>query len=68
MALVRGAAVVQFDVREGDDVEPGADPAELGRVVQIQRSRVEDILLREPILFLGYRDLATLGERWRFRP
>lgn len=21
-----------------------------------------------PILFLGYRDFATLGERWRFRP
>jgi flavin reductase (DIM6/NTAB) family NADH-FMN oxidoreductase RutF len=22
----------------------------------------------DPILFLGYRDFATLGERWRFRP
>ena len=22
----------------------------------------------EPLLFLGWRDFATLGERWRFRP
>jgi flavin reductase (DIM6/NTAB) family NADH-FMN oxidoreductase RutF len=22
----------------------------------------------EPLLFLGYRDFATLGERWRFKP
>jgi flavin reductase (DIM6/NTAB) family NADH-FMN oxidoreductase RutF len=22
----------------------------------------------EPILFMGHRDFATLGERWRFRP
>jgi hypothetical protein len=21
-----------------------------------------------PILFMGFRDFATLGERWRFRP
>jgi flavin reductase (DIM6/NTAB) family NADH-FMN oxidoreductase RutF len=35
-------------------------------VVHVHRQRRP--ALGEPILFLGYRDFATLGERWRFRP
>jgi flavin reductase (DIM6/NTAB) family NADH-FMN oxidoreductase RutF len=34
-------------------------------VVHVHRRRRP--ALGEPILFLGYRDFATLGERWRFR-
>jgi flavin reductase (DIM6/NTAB) family NADH-FMN oxidoreductase RutF len=34
-------------------------------VVHVHRRRRP--VLGEPILFLGYRDFATLGERWRFR-
>ena len=34
-------------------------------VVHVHRRR--RLALGEPILFLGYRDFATLGERWRFR-
>jgi flavin reductase (DIM6/NTAB) family NADH-FMN oxidoreductase RutF len=33
-------------------------------VVHVHRQRRP--ALGEPILFLGYRDFATLGERWRF--
>jgi flavin reductase (DIM6/NTAB) family NADH-FMN oxidoreductase RutF len=35
-------------------------------VVHVHRQRRP--ALGTPILFLGYRDFATLGERWRFRP
>ena len=35
-------------------------------VVHVHRRRRP--ALGAPILFLGYRDFATLGERWRFRP
>jgi flavin reductase (DIM6/NTAB) family NADH-FMN oxidoreductase RutF len=35
-------------------------------VVYVHRQRRP--ALEEPILFLGYRDFATLGERWRLRP
>ncbi|HSF34233.1 MAG TPA: flavin reductase family protein [Candidatus Tectomicrobia bacterium] len=34
-------------------------------VVHVHRKRRPAV--GEPILFLGYRDFATLGERWRFR-
>jgi flavin reductase (DIM6/NTAB) family NADH-FMN oxidoreductase RutF len=35
-------------------------------VVHVHRRRRP--AMGEPILFLGYRDFATLGGRWRFRP
>lgn len=35
-------------------------------VVHVHRQRRP--AMGEPTLFLGYRDFATLGERWRFRP
>jgi flavin reductase (DIM6/NTAB) family NADH-FMN oxidoreductase RutF len=35
-------------------------------VVHVHRKRRP--AMGEPMLFLGYRDFATLGERWRFRP
>jgi flavin reductase (DIM6/NTAB) family NADH-FMN oxidoreductase RutF len=35
-------------------------------VVHVHRNRRP--ATGEPIVFLGYRDFATLGERWRFRP
>ncbi|WP_018112484.1 flavin reductase family protein [Thermus igniterrae] len=37
----------------------------LGDVVHVEGSREAK---ERPILFLGFRDFATLGERWRFRP
>jgi flavin reductase (DIM6/NTAB) family NADH-FMN oxidoreductase RutF len=35
-------------------------------VVHVHRRRRP--AMGEPLLFLGYRDFAMLGERWRFRP
>ncbi|TBH21561.1 flavin reductase family protein [Thermus thermamylovorans] len=37
----------------------------LGEVVHVEGSPEAK---ERPILFLGFRDFATLGERWRFRP
>jgi flavin reductase (DIM6/NTAB) family NADH-FMN oxidoreductase RutF len=46
--------------------EPAGDHVPFGcDVVRVHRRRRP--ALGEPILFLGYRDFATLGERWRFR-
>ena len=37
----------------------------MGEVVHVEGSAEAK---ERPILFLGFRDFATLGERWRFRP
>jgi len=37
----------------------------LGEVVHVEGSQEAK---ERPILFLGFRDFATLGERWRYRP
>jgi flavin reductase (DIM6/NTAB) family NADH-FMN oxidoreductase RutF len=52
--------VSELDAPSGDHVPFVCD------VVHVHRHRRP--AQEDPILFLGYRDFATLGERWRFRP
>jgi flavin reductase (DIM6/NTAB) family NADH-FMN oxidoreductase RutF len=59
---VQSLAVYEMRVRELP--EDGDHALFIGDVVRVEGSAQAKA---RPILFLGYRDFATLGEQWRFR-
>jgi flavin reductase (DIM6/NTAB) family NADH-FMN oxidoreductase RutF len=59
---VQSLAVYEMRVRELP--EDGDHALFIGDVVRVDGSAQAKA---RPILFLGYRDFATLGEQWRFR-
>lgn len=65
--IVNGAdAVFEMTVREELQRENGDHAPFVLDVVHVHRRRRP--ATGQPLLFLGYRDFATLGERTRFRP
>ncbi|MBM4243669.1 MAG: flavin reductase family protein [Deltaproteobacteria bacterium] len=67
--VVRGADAV-FELRVRRELVDADDDGDhvpfLFDVVHVHRGTRP--ATGEPLLFLGWRDFATLGERWRFRP
>lgn len=67
--VVRGADSI-FELRVRREVDDGDDAGDhapfLFDVVHVHRRTRP--AMGAPLLFLGWRDFATLGERWRFRP
>lgn len=67
--VVQGAdAIFELRVRReiGEPDDDGDHVPFLFDVVHVHRGARP--AMGEPLLFLGWRDFATLGERWRFRP
>lgn len=58
-------ALAVYEMRVAELPLEGDHALFLGDVVHVEGSPKAK---ERPILFLGYRDYATLGERWRFRP
>ncbi|BAW02904.1 conserved protein of DIM6/NTAB family [Thermus thermophilus] len=63
--LVPEKALAVFELKVTEWPMDGDHALFLGDVVHVEGS--PEARLR-PILFLGFRDYATLGERWRFSP
>ena len=61
-------ALAAFELRVIHEVDAsdGDHAVFLFDVVHVHRGRRP--AQEHPLLFLGYRDFATLGDRWRFRP
>ncbi len=58
-------ALAVYEMRVVEWPTDGDHALFLGEVVHVEGSGQAK---ERPILFLGFRDFATLGERWRFRP
>ncbi|WP_038057117.1 flavin reductase family protein [Thermus amyloliquefaciens] len=58
-------ALAVYELRVAELPLEGDHALFLGDVVHVEGSPQAK---ERPILFLGFRDYATLGERWRFRP
>jgi len=63
--LVPEEALAVFELKVAEWPTDGDHALFLGDVVHAEGSPEAK---RRPILFLGFRDFATLGETWRFRP
>ncbi|BCP67384.1 hypothetical protein TthHB5018_b23180 (plasmid) [Thermus thermophilus] len=58
-------ALAVYEMRVSEWPWDGDHALFMGEVVHVEGSAEAK---KRPILFLGFRDFATLGERWRFRP
>ncbi len=58
-------ALAVFELKVAEWPTDGDHALFMGEVVHVEGSSEAK---ERPILFLGFRDFATLGERWRFRP
>ena len=58
-------ALAVYEMRVSEWPWDGDHALFMGEVVHVEGSAEAK---ERPILFLGFRDFATLGERWRFRP
>ena len=63
--LVPEGALAVYEMRVSEWPWDGDHALFMGEVVHVEGSAEAK---ERPILFLGFRDFATLGERWRFRP
>jgi len=58
-------ALAVYEMRVSELPTDGDHALFLGDVLHTEGTRAAK---ENPILFLGFRDFATLGERWRFKP